>query len=101
LTDAEVQALDRYADATRSLACDGCDHLCGAAVDAPVRIAATLRFLMYHEVYGEAEKARRLFGELPDESRRLEGVDFSGANAVCPNGVDVAWHMERARQILA
>jgi hypothetical protein len=101
LTDAEVQALNRYADATRSLACDGCDHLCGAAVAAPVRIGATMRFLMYHEVYGEAEKARRLFGELPAESRRLDTVDFSGANAACPNGLDVAWHMERARQLLA
>jgi uncharacterized protein len=101
LTAAEVQALTRYADATRSLACDGCDHLCGAAVNAPVRIGATMRFLMYHDVYGEAEKARRLFGELPAESRRLEGVDFTGANAACPNGVDVAWHMERARLLLA
>jgi len=101
LTDAEVQALNRYADATRSLACDGCDHLCGAAVNAPVKIGATMRFLMYHELYGEAEKARRLFGELPAESRRLDGVDFSGANAACPNGLDVAWHMERARQLLA
>lgn len=101
LTDAEVQALNRYADATRSLACDGCDHLCGAAVNAPVKIAATLRFLMYHDVYGEAEKAKRLFAALPAESRRLEGVDFSGANAACPNSVDVAWHMERARQLLA
>jgi predicted aldo/keto reductase-like oxidoreductase len=101
LGDAEVQALNRYADATRSLACDGCDHLCGAAVNAPVRIGATMRFLMYHEVYGEAEKARRLFRALPAESQRLEGVDFSGANAACPNGIDVAWHMERARRILA
>jgi predicted aldo/keto reductase-like oxidoreductase len=101
LTDAEVQSLQRYADATRGLACDGCDHLCGARVNAPVKIAATLRFLMYHDVYGESEKAKRLYQALPDESRRLDGVDFTGANAACPNGVDVAWHMERARQVLA
>lgn len=100
LSGAELQALDRYAAATRSLTCDGCDHLCGAAVDAPVRIGATLRFLMYHDVYGEAEKARRLFRELPPESQQLEGVDFAAANAACPNGVDVAWHMERAREVL-
>ncbi len=100
LSDAELQSLQRYADATRSLACDGCDHLCGAKVDAPVRIGATMRFLKYHDVYGEAEKAKRLFHALPAECQRLDGVDFSGAKAACPNGIDVAWHMERARQVL-
>jgi predicted aldo/keto reductase-like oxidoreductase len=101
LTAAEYQALDRYASATRSLACDGCDHLCGAAVAAPVRIAATMRFLSYHDAYGEPEKARRLFAALPPEARTLEGVDFSGANRACPHGIDVAAHMERARTLLA
>ena len=36
----------------RALACDGCDHICNPAVAAPVRIGATLRCLMYHDVYG-------------------------------------------------
>jgi hypothetical protein len=93
-------ALERYAAATRQFACDGCDHLCGAAVAAPVKIGATMRYLMYHDVYGERDKARELFRQLPAESRALAGVDFRGANAACPNGVDVAWHMDRASQVL-
>jgi predicted aldo/keto reductase-like oxidoreductase len=100
LTAAESQALDRYAQATRSLACDGCDHLCGAAVTAPVRIGDTMRFLSYHDAYGETEKARRLFAALPVEARALDGVDFTGATRACPHGIDVAAHMARAQQVL-
>jgi predicted aldo/keto reductase-like oxidoreductase len=96
LGQAEWDAITRYAAATRSHACDGCDHLCGAAVREPVAIGATMRFLMYHDVYGEADKARQLFGELPEPARRLRDVDFAGANRACPHGIDVAAHMQRA-----
>jgi uncharacterized protein len=55
---------------------------------------------MYHDVYGDAAKARRVFSALPEAARALDGVDFAAANRACPHGVDVARHMERARQIL-
>jgi predicted aldo/keto reductase-like oxidoreductase len=101
LTQREWDALDRYAAATRSLACDGCDHLCGKALTANVRIADTLRYLMYHDVYGEPDKARELFAKLPSEARALERVDFAPASAACPYGVDIAGQMKRARDVLA
>ncbi|MEO0811952.1 MAG: hypothetical protein AAFY60_03750 [Myxococcota bacterium] len=96
----EIEELERYAQATRSLTCDGCDHICNPAVDANVQIGSTLRFLMYHDVYGEPEKAKRLFKELPDESQQIAQVDFSGANRACPHGVDVAQLMKRASEVL-
>ncbi|MEL7368935.1 MAG: aldo/keto reductase [Myxococcota bacterium] len=99
LTQAEWDSLDRYAAATRSLACDGCDHLCNPAVQAPVQIGTTMRYLMYHDVYGEPEKARALFEQLPASAKQLAGVDFSGANRACPHGVDVAAHMNRAQEL--
>ncbi|MDH3217786.1 MAG: aldo/keto reductase [Candidatus Krumholzibacteria bacterium] len=98
---ADVQALERYATATRHEACDGCDHICGPTVDAPVKIAATLRYLMYHDMYGEKDKARELFRRLPTGAQRLRGVDFRPANAACPFGVNVVAHMERAAKVLA
>jgi len=101
LSQAERSALERYAADTRSLACDGCDHICGPAVAGPVRIGDTLRFLMYHDVYGQPEKARRLFQALPAEAQRLAGVDFAPANRACPHGVDVAGLMLRAHEVLA
>jgi len=97
---ADLEALGRYAAATRREACDGCDHICGPKVDAPVKIGATLRFLMYHDVYGETEKAKQLFRQLPHEARQLAGVDFRPASSACPFGVDVVKHMERARKVL-
>jgi predicted aldo/keto reductase-like oxidoreductase len=101
LTLDEHQALERYAHATRSDACDGCHHICNTAVDAPVRIGDTMRYLMYHDGYGETDKARRLFSELPAEARRLGSTDFSAASRACPHGVDVARHMKRAAEVLA
>jgi predicted aldo/keto reductase-like oxidoreductase len=98
---ADKEALERYAKATNHEACDGCDHICGPAVDASVKIGATLRYLMYHDVYGEKDKAKELFRRLPPESQRLAGVDFRPANRACPYGVDVVKHMERASKVLS
>ena len=101
LTASEREALERYARATRPFACDGCDHLCNAAVEGNVRIGDTMRALMYHDAYGEPVKARELFASLPDEARRLSGVDFGPAGRACPHGVDVAGLMKRAEAVLA
>ena len=67
----------------------------------PVQIGATMRYLMYHDQYGEQGKAKELFGRLPAEARRLSGVDFAGANTACPHGVDVAAYMERAARVFS
>ncbi len=101
LTSAEKEALDRYAQATRPFACDGCDHLCGGAIAANVRIGDTMRYLMYHDAYGETGRARDLFAKLPAEARNLSAVDFTAASRACPHGVDVAGLMRRAETVLA
>ena len=101
LAAAEREALDRYAAATRSFACDGCDRLCGATVPADVRIGDTLRYLTYHDSYGRTEEARELFAALPGGARSLSGVDFAPASRACPHGLDVAALMRRAESVLA
>ncbi len=101
LTQAEREELWRYAAATRGSACDGCDHICGAAVDAPVQIGNTLRYLMYHDVYDQKELARELYQRLPAEARLMTAVDFGRASAACPHGVDIARYMNRAADVLA
>lgn len=100
LSALEMSALEQYAAITRSLACDGCDHHCNPAVEGHALIGTTMRYLMYHDHYGETDKAKELFAKLPDGARRLEHMDFSKANAACPNGIDVAAHMERAARVL-
>lgn len=99
LSQAELESLDRYAAATRGLACDGCDHICGARMNAPVQIGDTMRFLMYHDVYGETERAKTLFRALPEGAQKLASLDFEPARAACPNGVDLVAHMKRASEL--
>ena len=101
LTRVELDSIDRYAEATSNQACDGCNHICNGAVAGHTQIGDTLRFLMYHDVYGETDKARRLFSEMPAEARALAARDFGPANAACPKGIDVASHMKRALRVLA
>jgi hypothetical protein len=96
----ERDALHRYAVLTRPYACDGCDHICGSAIAAPVGIATTMRALMYHDTYRDPDKARRVFQELPVEAQRIGAVDFSAANRACPHGVDVVAQMKRAAELL-
>lgn len=101
LTSIERLQLRRYAAATREFACDGCDHICGPHVDAPVRIGETLRYLMYHDSYGQQEEARELFAKLPAAARDLTAVDFRKAQAACPHGVQLVKLMRRAADALS
>jgi uncharacterized protein len=101
LTQAEVEALYKYADATRGMTCDGCDHLCGAALNAPLQIGPTLRYLMYHDVYGKSELAKDLYRKLPADARDFAAVDFAAARAACPHKVDIGHWMRRAADVLA
>jgi hypothetical protein len=55
---------------------------------------------MYHDVYGEREKARALFQKLGPDARRLADIDWSGPSRACPHGVDIAAHMRRAQKVL-
>jgi len=100
LAQAEFEALEQYAQSTKHLYCEGCQHICGAAAPAGVQIGTTLRYLMYHDVYREPEKAKELFAKLPEEARRIANVDFTEAAKRCPNGIDIPTHMQRASKVL-
>lgn len=101
LTMDEFQQLQRIARATAHYHCQGCSHLCESALEEPVAIASQLRFLMYHECYGDSQTARALYHGLDREARRLDGIDFSAAAAVCPQGIDIAARLREAREALA
>ena len=100
LTRAEMQEIYRYAESTRATACDGCDHICGAAIDVPLQIGSTLRYLMYHDVYGKSELARELYARLPREARSYQGIDLRKLAGACPHGVDIPRYLRRAAEVL-
>ncbi|MBI3985417.1 MAG: aldo/keto reductase [Lentisphaerae bacterium] len=100
LSDAERAALQQYAQATEHLYCRGCDHICGSALPEGIQVGAALRCLMYHDAYGNPQKARETFASLPAEARQFAGLDFSKAATLCPHQVDIGKHMQRAMTVL-
>jgi uncharacterized protein len=96
----ELEDLRRYAAATRSVACDGCDHLCRQALNAPIPVGTLLRYLMYHDSYGKRDEARALYQALPEASRRMDGVDWSRSGEACPHGLDLGQYLKRAEEVL-
>ena len=97
----DFQQLNRLAACTSGYSCKGCKHLCEPNIPTEVAVADTLRYLMYHECYGEPEKARQLYAELTPAERDIDGVDFSRATRACPEGIDIAKRLGRARELLA
>jgi hypothetical protein len=101
ISEAERKMLQEYAQATNHLVCHGCDHHCSPHVSEPVRIGDTLRYLMYHENYGEHERARDLFAKMPAEAREaILRADYSRAEAACPFKLQIGEMMTRAAQKL-
>jgi len=100
LTMGEFQQLQRIATASAALSCQGCAHICEPLVGAPVKVADSLRYLMYDECYHEPEKAKALYARLTPEQRGRGRVDFSRAAKACPQGIDIATRMAEARRRL-
>ena len=63
-------------------------------------MAKPLRYLMYHECYGETAAARKLYDALRPEEREFDGVDFAAARAACPQGIDIPARLRVARREL-
>jgi len=101
LSMSDFQQLRRIASATAPLSCQGCSHICEPRVAAGVRIAAPLRYLMYHESYGDPQRARALYARLKPEARRFEGVSFDEAEAACPQGIRIAERLRQAQRVLS
>lgn len=97
----ELMQLNEYARATAHHRCQGCNHICESRVDGDLRIADTLRYLMYDECYGKHEEARRLYHALRPEQRDFRGLDLAAATAACPQGIPIARRLEQARLRLA
>jgi predicted aldo/keto reductase-like oxidoreductase len=102
LSQADKEQIARYAQATQYGYCAGCTALCEGALGRTAPVGEVMRFLMYHENYGEPAMARDQFRALPRGVRqRLPRLDYTAAEAVCPNGLPIARLMKRASRIFA
>jgi predicted aldo/keto reductase-like oxidoreductase len=102
LSQMDKDRIAEFAAATSSGYCAGCTALCEGAMGHQAPVGEVMRFLMYRESYQEAAIARSQYRALPEEQRRgMLKLDYSPAEAVCPNHLPIASLMKRAAKVFA
>ncbi|HUV12905.1 MAG TPA: aldo/keto reductase [Acidobacteriota bacterium] len=97
----EFIQLNRLAAHTASSYCQGCQHICQSKIDGEVKVADTLRYLMYHESYCDSHKGREGYQSLSGTEREFDGIDFTQASRACPQGIDIADRLTHAKRLLS
>lgn len=100
LTMGEFHQLNKLARMTAPYSCQGCNNICEAKVEGDLKIADALRYLMYDECYKDGDTARMLYKALTPAQRDFEGIDLAAATASCPQGIQIAERLGRAKQAL-
>jgi predicted aldo/keto reductase-like oxidoreductase len=101
LSSQDKRFLDQYARKTAGGYCAGCARLCESALNGRVPVSDLMRYLMYHDLYGDHAQAVRLFHEIPaDTRRRLTRINFSRAEALCPQKMPIGKLMVKAFETL-
>ena len=90
LTQTDKEIFKQYAEATCSGYCAGCAEICNAAlVDLPY-VSDIMRYLMYYNSYGDKDRARGLFAQIPARVRnKLLSTDYSTVEARCPQHLPI------------
>jgi predicted aldo/keto reductase-like oxidoreductase len=90
LTQADIDVFRKYAAATCSGYCTGCAYICDAALpDAPYT-SEIMRYLMYYNSYGDKDRARELFAQIPSNVRnKLLSTNYNTAEARCPQHLPI------------
>jgi predicted aldo/keto reductase-like oxidoreductase len=102
LSQQDKITLEQYAKDTCSGYCAGCAHICDEAVPQAPYISDVMRSLMYRNSYGDERLARQTFAEIPAEARaNLLKVDYSAAEAHCPQRMPIALLVRQAVETIA
>jgi predicted aldo/keto reductase-like oxidoreductase len=90
LTQTDMEIFREYAQATCTGYCAGCADICDSALpDAPY-VSDIMRYLMYYNSYGDRNRARELFAQIPGNVRdRLLSLDYRLAEARCPQHLPI------------
>jgi len=90
LTRADRETFKRYAQATCSGYCAGCAHICDSALPDVPYVSDIMRYLMYYNSYGDTDRARELFAQIPGNVRsKLLSTDYSTAEVHCPQNMPI------------
>lgn len=100
LSKREIKMLKRLAESTCSFYCKGCGR-CLSVMGSDSRIPDVLRYMMYYNSYGERDRARKKFRELPATVKNsLASRDYSPAESACPHNIKIGMAMREAVKIL-
>jgi len=102
LSKDDKAALAEYARATCNGYCMGCGHICKSAVPDMPYVCSIMRYMMYYNSYGHRDRAREHFARIPENmKKRLLNVDYSLAEARCPQHLPIAKIVAEAASKLA
>ncbi len=102
LSAADLEFMDQYAETTAHTYCAGCTSICHPAVAGNIPVGDIMRYLMYHNSYGDIERAKTLFSEIPPEVRDgLLTADYSRAESLCPQRLKIASLIGHAVSVLS
>jgi uncharacterized protein len=101
LSSHDLKVLNMLAEGERGHYCQGCGK-CLSVMSAESRIPDVMRYMMYYNSYGDRDRARNLYRELPMVLRNtLATRDYSAAEAACPHGLQIGRIMRNATGLLA
>ena len=95
LTKADLDTLERYAQAISKDYCRGCRQNCESACPQGIAIANIMRYSMYYRHYGEQDRARELYGNLAAEQTFANCTLCGVCDKKCVFGISV---MDKLRQ---
>ncbi len=89
-SQADMEIFKQYAASSCGSYCAGCAHICDSALpDAPY-VSDIMRYLMYYNSYGQQDRARELFAQIPDRVKnKLLNIDYSLVEARCPQRMPI------------
>ena len=102
LSAAELELFSRHASETASSYCAGCTSICESALSSPAPVGDIMRYLMYHNSYGDVERAKACFAQIPAGIRSgLDTIDYTRAEKLCPQGLRIGEIVRKAASVLA
>lgn len=90
LTQTDMDVLNEYAHSTCTGYCAGCANICDSALPNTPYVSDIMRYLMYYNSYGDRDRARGLFAQIPANVRnKLLEFDYRPAEARCPQHLPI------------
>jgi predicted aldo/keto reductase-like oxidoreductase len=90
LTQADIEVLNEYAYVTCDGYCAGCAYICDSTLPNTPYVSDIMRYLMYYNSYGDRDRARNLFAQIPGNVRNiLLNLDYRLAEARCPQHLPI------------